>query len=250
MQFFISLIINAVVFLCVYIFLRKWPILQMGVGILGFVIYLLKYQQFSGGVYAFAAAFDNSVALMKLWYFVLMLFWLAVAVQKGVKLLKGNAYEQILQSVSRTLKTVSLPPNVDSEILTNTSITELIECGLGEEVIQEKIKHSRCSFALSTSDMANLKKNKVSDSLIAAMIKAQSARGVALSSCPEKGTQPCNHEYIAASSSSHAISLDPGERCSAKTPSVAKKSNVTPSNSVSPTITPDPDPKTGRYVIS
>jgi len=249
MQFFISLIINAVVFLCVYSFLKKWPILQMGVGILGFVIYLLKYQQFSGGVYAFAAAFDNSVALMKLWYFVLMLFWLAVAVQKGVKLLKGNAYEQILQSISRTLKTVTLPPNVDSEILSNNSITELIECGLGEEVIQEKIKHSRCSFALSTSDMANLKKNKVSDSLIASMIKAQSARGVALSNCIEKGTQPCNHEYIAASSSSHALRVEPNENCTNQYP-VSKKSNVTPSNSALPTITPDPDPKTGRYVIS
>lgn len=225
MYFLVSFIINAIVFLIVYVISKKWSILSIVAGILGFVIYFSKFQQFSGGIYQYASAFDHTLTLMKIWYFFLMLFWLAIAVKTGVKLFKGNNSEQFIQSISRTLKTITLPASVDSEILTNASILELIECGLGEEVIQEKIRHSRCSFGLATSDIATLKKNKVSDLLIAAMIKAQSARGIASSSNSDKATQPFHH------------------------PAVEGKSTSISSAKPEP-ITPDPDPKTGRYVIS
>lgn len=55
--------------------------------------------------------------------------------------------------------------------------------------------------------------------------------------------------HSGTSSSSHAVRMDPAESCSIPL-SGPKKPNPASSNSLSPVVTPDQDPKTGRYVIS
>jgi hypothetical protein len=78
-----------------------------------------------------------------------------LAIKTSYKLFNKIEPERIIQTAKRQFHAIATPASVDSEILTNASILELIECGLGEEVIQEKIRHSRCSFSLATSDIAN-----------------------------------------------------------------------------------------------
>lgn len=56
------------------------------------------------------------------------------------------------------------------ETLTNGSVIELQEIGLNETTIVEKIKTSKCSFDVSVSALKELKKAKLSDAVIQAML--------------------------------------------------------------------------------
>jgi uncharacterized membrane protein len=89
MIFVISLVINVIAFVCVLNFSKKWPILPLVVGVVGFIIYFVRFQSLSGGMAGFAAAFDQNLALLRSWYFILMLFWLVIGIRGAVKLLKS-----------------------------------------------------------------------------------------------------------------------------------------------------------------
>jgi hypothetical protein len=56
--------------------------------------------------------------------------------------------------------------------LTNTDVLKLIEAGLSEQVIIDKIGTSPTSFKLETDDLVELKKAGLSDALISAMLTA------------------------------------------------------------------------------
>ncbi len=59
------------------------------------------------------------------------------------------------------------------EILTNEKILLLVEAGFSEQLILRKIEESDCDFEISASAMVDLKKQKVSEPVIAAMMDAQ-----------------------------------------------------------------------------
>src|ERR1019366_1255987 len=59
----------------------------------------------------------------------------------------------------------------DSEI-TNARVIEMTKLGLGDDIIIARIKTGNCQFALSDSDLAQLKKANVSDKVVAAMLEA------------------------------------------------------------------------------
>jgi len=60
------------------------------------------------------------------------------------------------------------------EILKTASIIELKELGLGEAVVVEKIKSSKCEFDVTVNGLKQLKAAGVSDGIIAAMLTAKS----------------------------------------------------------------------------
>ena len=68
------------------------------------------------------------------------------------------------------------PPRADDEVLDNDAVLSMIGAGLGEDVIIEKIKHSKSRFALSTTDLTGLKTRGVSDRIMGRMIENQSRR--------------------------------------------------------------------------
>ena len=59
----------------------------------------------------------------------------------------------------------------DSEI-TNARVIEMTKLGLGDDIIIARIKTGSCQFALSDRDLAELKKQNVSDKVIAAMLES------------------------------------------------------------------------------
>jgi hypothetical protein len=70
---------------------------------------------------------------------------------------------------------VPTPPAVQitGKPLSNTDITALKEAGLSDEVVIAKIKGSPAAYNLDTNDLISLKKENLSEAVIAAMIGAQ-----------------------------------------------------------------------------
>ena len=95
MIFVISLAINVIAFVCVLNFSKKWPILPLVTGVVGFIIYFVRWQSLSGGMAGFAAAFDQNLALLRFWYFILMVFWLVIGIRGGVRLFKSPEGKKI-----------------------------------------------------------------------------------------------------------------------------------------------------------
>ena len=62
-------------------------------------------------------------------------------------------------------------PFQDTE-LDNARVVEMTRIGLGDEIIVAKIKTAHPSFSLTDSDLVELKKENVSDKVIAAMLEA------------------------------------------------------------------------------
>jgi hypothetical protein len=60
--------------------------------------------------------------------------------------------------------------NAKKETLTNASIIELAQLGLGDAIIIEKIRQSDCNFDTSLPGLKQLKAAKVSEAVIAAML--------------------------------------------------------------------------------
>ncbi|HYE75628.1 MAG TPA: hypothetical protein VEF04_19955 [Blastocatellia bacterium] len=72
---------------------------------------------------------------------------------------------------SRPQSVLSLPTvNQTKEILTNDSVIELSQLGLGDTVIIEKIRQSECRFDTSLNGLKQLKAAKVSNAVIALMM--------------------------------------------------------------------------------
>ena len=63
------------------------------------------------------------------------------------------------------------------ETLDNQSILTMTAAGLGDDIVIEKMKQSRCAFRLSSSDLAQLKQVGISERVIAAMLQNQTASG-------------------------------------------------------------------------
>ncbi|MDD3040150.1 hypothetical protein [Bacteroides sp.] len=59
------------------------------------------------------------------------------------------------------------------EVLTNQSVIDMLEIGLGEDVIIAKITTSECDFSISINDLKDLKEKGVSDNIIIAMVKQE-----------------------------------------------------------------------------
>jgi hypothetical protein len=75
------------------------------------------------------------------------------------------------------MQTLIAPPTADEEVLNNDAVLSMIAAELGEDLIVDKIKYSRCSFALSSADLAQLKRRGASDRIISSMLENQARRG-------------------------------------------------------------------------
>jgi hypothetical protein len=84
----------------------------------------------------------------------------------------------VLTSMVAPAGPVPLQPSQTSveETLNNAGIVEMKQLGLGESVITEKIKSSRCSFDVSLSGLKQLKAAEIPDTVISAMLSANSVR--------------------------------------------------------------------------
>ena len=92
----------------------------------------------------------------------------------------NSEHSDRLESASAHGDSYLRPPSTAAhEVLDNDAILSMIDAGLGDDVIVDKIKRSQSLFALSTTHVTNLKTQGVSDRLIATMIETQSQRGVA-----------------------------------------------------------------------
>jgi hypothetical protein len=61
------------------------------------------------------------------------------------------------------------------EVLTNASVIELVQAGLGDALVAEKIRRSECRFDMSVAGLKQLKAAKVSEAVIAEMFSRQRA---------------------------------------------------------------------------
>lgn len=62
-----------------------------------------------------------------------------------------------------------------NEVLTNESVIQLVQVGLGDEAVIAKIRASKTNFSLATNDLIQLKSRGVSGPVIAAMLGGPSA---------------------------------------------------------------------------
>src|SRR5678815_3023093 len=68
------------------------------------------------------------------------------------------------------------------EVLNNASIIELQGLNLGDNVILEKIRTSKCDFDTSINGLKQLKAAKISDAVIQAMVASKSPAAPAMGS--------------------------------------------------------------------
>jgi len=85
----------------------------------------------------------------------------------GLFLLSTSPIGLALQQAKKT------SPAKSEEILTNDSVIQLLQAGIGEDVIISKIQKSRCRFDLSTQGMVALKEGGVSNNLLRFLIDVQ-----------------------------------------------------------------------------
>jgi hypothetical protein len=67
-------------------------------------------------------------------------------------------------------KPTSAAPQPQAEVLNNAAVIELKGLGLGENLIVDKIKTSRCDFDVSINGLKQLKAAAVPDAVIRAML--------------------------------------------------------------------------------
>ena len=67
---------------------------------------------------------------------------------------------------------VVFPTLVFSEDITNARVVEMTKSGLGDDIVIARIKTNTPKFSLTDSDLSQLKKDGVSDKVIAAMLEA------------------------------------------------------------------------------
>jgi Predicted membrane protein (DUF2127) len=85
----------------------------------------------------------------------------------------------LVDSIRDGVRSATATPTADEEILTNEAVLALVRAGLGEELIVQKIKYSRCAYNLLSSDLARLKKSGASELIISSMLENQAKRGIA-----------------------------------------------------------------------
>ena len=64
------------------------------------------------------------------------------------------------------------------EIMTNDEVIKLTKAGLNESIIINKIRTSKSDFNLSTNELIRLKKEKVSDKIVNAMLEAKHGKPI------------------------------------------------------------------------
>jgi len=136
-----------------------------------------RYSQYSGLLGQFAAAFDNSIAYLQYFWLGSLMLWLAVGAWGIIHLVSSG--RGVSDGLRAGVQAISAPPTADDEVLTNQAVTAMIGAHLGDEVITNKIRYSRCAFALSSADLATLKQQGASDAVISAMLESQAKRGAA-----------------------------------------------------------------------
>jgi hypothetical protein len=98
-----------------------------------------------------------------------------------VALLYGSASAgrrgAVAETVRQAVQTLTAPPIVNEEVLNNDAVLGMVAAGLGDDVVIGKIRYSRYLFALSSTDLADLKRLGVSDRVISAMLEIQARRG-------------------------------------------------------------------------
>ena len=57
------------------------------------------------------------------------------------------------------------------------TVMNMVKAGLGDELILEKLKYSRCAFLLSSADLTQLKEGGISDRVITRMLHTQDRIG-------------------------------------------------------------------------
>ncbi|MGI8668534.1 MAG: hypothetical protein ACR2J3_01670 [Aridibacter sp.] len=76
------------------------------------------------------------------------------------------------------LLTASVSTFAQDEIMTNDEVLTLAKAGLNESIIINKIRASKTDFDLSTDSLIKLKKEKVSDKIVNAMLEAKSGKSM------------------------------------------------------------------------
>ena len=81
----------------------------------------------------------------------------------------ANAQVQSAPSVTSSTPATT-QSSAQSTAITNARVVEMTKLGLDDDVIIARIKHSACQFALSDTDLLELKKDGVSSKVVAAML--------------------------------------------------------------------------------
>jgi hypothetical protein len=87
-------------------------------------------------------------------------------------------------------KSSSAEPQRRAEVLDNAAVIELKGFGLGESVIVDKIKSSRCNFDVSLSGLKQLKAASVPDGVISAMLASRSGPTANGTAAAEQAADP------------------------------------------------------------
>jgi hypothetical protein len=138
-----------------------------------------RYSHYSSFLGQLASAFDNSITYLQYFWFGSLVIWLSVAAWGAVRLFAAGQAGAIGTAVLESIQTVTAPPTADAEVLTNDAVLKLVASSLGDDVIAEKIKYSRCDFALGSMDLVQLKQGGASDRIISTMLENQAKRGAA-----------------------------------------------------------------------
>jgi hypothetical protein len=85
------------------------------------------------------------------------------------------------EQVGETKPKQSSAATVPDEVLNNEGIVQLKQLGLGESVLIEKIRSSKCNFDCSISGLTQLKGANIPDAVITAMMSAKSGASVTIS---------------------------------------------------------------------
>lgn len=123
----------------------------------------------------------QAVALLRVWYGIG--YWLALSGFGAVFLTsvvletKAAELRSLRARMWKGLEGVTSPPTAADEVLNNEAVVRMIGAGLGGKVVIQKIAYSRCSFALSSSDLVQLRESGVSEDIIASMLSNQARRG-------------------------------------------------------------------------
>lgn len=80
----------------------------------------------------------------------------------------------------------------DTEILTNESIIELVSGGISKKLILAKIEKSPCNFATDTKSLVALKKAKVDEGIINAMMDKMASQQVRQTTSSSKASSSSN----------------------------------------------------------
>jgi len=94
--------------------------------------------------------------------------------------------------------------------VTVDGVVSMLEAGISEDIVIEKIRKSGQTFDLSTDDMVRLKKAKASDTLMKTMMEAAPAPAAA--AAPPQASSPAPAQQASAAPPAAATSADPAAK--------------------------------------